>query len=219
MKTALLPRRTTLRGLIMGGLCAGGLFLAGCNIIPPPTADATRYYVLTGPVIGAAGSQPIAGALRLGLRNVELAPYLKKGSLVVRTGDNEVVFPTEARWAEPLEQEILHTLRSQLLAAPSVGRVFVQPFAFDEPRDFDVSVRVIRCEGVQTAAGGRPSVRFAANVEVTRSGAAGDVVARRRFVAPDMAWDGKDYAQLAARISAAVAALSEDVIGVLPAKP
>ena len=124
-----------------------------------------------------------------------------------------------ARWAEPLEQEILHTLRSQLLAAPSVGRVFVQPFAFDEPRDFDVSVRVIRCEGVQTAAGGRPSVRFAANVEVTRSGAAGDVVARRRFVAPEMAWDGKDYAQLAARISAAVAALSEDVIGVLPAKP
>ena len=218
MMTALLPRRTALRGLILGALCAGGLGLAGCNIIPPPTADATRYYVLTGPALGAAGSQPIAGALRLGLRNVELAPYLKKGSLVVRTGDNEVSFPTEARWAEPLEQEILHTLRSQLLAAPAVGRVFVQPFPFDEPRDFDVSVRVIRCEGVRTA-GGQASARFAANVEVTRSGAAGDLVARRRFVAQEAVWDGKDYAQLAARLSAAVAALSDDVVGVLPVKP
>jgi hypothetical protein len=106
-----------------------------------------------------------------------------------------------------------------LLAAPAVGRVFVQPFPFDEPRDFDVSVRIIRCEGVQATAGSGALVRFAATVEVTRSGAAGDVVARRRFVAPDAAWDGKDYAQLAARLSAAVAALSEDVVGVLPAKP
>jgi hypothetical protein len=53
---------------------------------------------------------------------------------------------------------------------------------------------------------------------VTRIGALGEVVARRRFVAPETAWDGKDFSQLAARLSAAVAALSEDVVGVLPAK-
>ncbi len=194
-----------------------GLLLTGCNIIPAPTADSTRYYVLTGPTLGEAGTQPITGALRLGLKNVELAPYLKKGSLVVRTGDNEVSFPNDARWAEPLEQEISHTLRAQLLATPTVGRVFTQPFPFDEKRDYDVSVRILRCEGV--VIGGKGTAQFAATVEITRSGSAGEVIARKRFVAPESAWDGKDFARLASELSVAVAALSQDVVATLPQKP
>jgi len=204
------------RAVLTLGACA--LLVAGCNVIPAPTADTTRYYVLSAPSAGAAGAQPINGGLRIGLRNIELAPYLKKGSLVVRTGENELSFPSEARWAEPLEQEILHTLRVQLLASPTVGRVFVQPFPFEEPRDFDVSVRLIRAEGVLPAGGGAGVVRLVAMIEVTRIGALGEVVARRRFVAPEMAWDGKDFSQLASRLSAALTALSEDVVGVLPAK-
>ena len=219
MKTVSWPRWLTAQGAIGGGLAAGVLFVAGCNLIPPPTPDPTRYYVLTGPAMGAPGSQPVTGALRLGLRNVELAPYLKKGSLVVRTGENEVRFPAEARWGDPLEMEILGSLRGQLLAAPTVGRVFVQPFPFDEPRDYDVSVRVIRCEGVDPAGGGEAKVRFAATVEITTSGVAGEIVARQRFVAPEVAWDGKDYGRLAAELSNAVAALSREVVAALPAKP
>ena len=195
------------------------LFAAGCNLIPAPTPDSTRYYVLAGPALGAAGVPPVTGALRLGLRNVEVASYLKKGSLVVRTGENEVRFPDEARWGDPLEREILSSLRGQLLAAPAVGRVFVQPFPFDEPRDYDVSVRVIRGEGVDPAGGGKASVSFAAMLEITTSGAAGEVVARKRFVAPEAAWDGKDFGRLAAELSNAVAALSQEVVAALPAKP
>jgi uncharacterized lipoprotein YmbA len=195
------------------------LFAAGCNLIPAPTPDSTRYYVLAGPALGAAGVPPVTGSLRLGLRNVEVASYLKKGSLVVRTGENEVRFPDEARWGDPLEREILSSLRGQLLAAPAVGRVFVQPFPFDEPRDYDVSVRVIRCEGVDPAGGGKAAVSFAAMLEITTSGAAGEVVARKRFVAPEAAWDGKDFGRLAAELSNAVAALSQEVVAALPAKP
>ncbi len=195
------------------------LFAAGCNLIPAPTPDSTRYYVLAGPALGAAGVPPVTGALRLGLRNVEVASYLKKGSLVVRTGENEVRFPDEARWGDPLEREILSSLRGQLLAAPAVGRVFVQPFPFDEPRDYDVSVRVIRGEGVDPAGGGKAAVSFVAMLEITTSGAAGEVVARKRFVAPEAAWDGKDFGRLAAELSNAVAALSQEVVAALPAKP
>lgn len=219
MKTVPWPRWLTAQGAMGGGLAAAALFVAGCNLIPPPTPDPTRYYVLTGPTLRAAGTQPVAGTLRLGLRNVELAPYLKKGSLVVRTGENEVRFPAEARWGDPLEMEILSLLRGQLLGAPTVGRVFVQPFPFDEPRDYDVSVRVIRCEGVESAGGGKATVRFAATVEITTSGVAGEIVARRPFVAPEVAWDGKDYGRLAAELSNAVAALSREVVATLPAKP
>jgi uncharacterized lipoprotein YmbA len=202
---------------LASAVAALGLILAGCNIIPAPTADSTRYYVLTDPAPGEAGTRPIAGALRLGLKNVELAPYLKKGSLVVRTGANEVTFPRDARWAEPLEQEILHALRAQLLSTPTVGRVFAQPFPFDEARDYDVSVRILRCDGVQAPGDGKASVQFAATIEITRGGTAGEVVARKRFVAPEAAWDGKDYALLAARLSAAVTAFSEEVAATLPA--
>ena len=209
----------TARGAIGSGLVAVMLFAAGCNLIPAPTPDSTRYYVLAGPALGAAGVPPVTGSLRLGLRNVEVASYLKKGSLVVRTGENEVRFPDEARWGDPLEREILSSLRGQLLAAPAVGRVFVQPFPFDEPRDYDVSVRVIRCEGVDPAGGGKAAVSFAAMLEITTSGAAGEVVARKRFVAPEAAWDGKDFGRLAAELSNAVAALSQEVVAALPAKP
>ena len=219
MKILPLARWLAARGVILSGIGAAALFVAGCNLIPPPTPDPTRYYVLTGQAIGAAGSQPVTGALHLGLRNVELAPYLKKGSLVVRTGENEVRFPAEARWGDPLEMEILNSLRGQLLAAPTVGRVFVQPFPFDEPRDYDVSVRVIGCEGVDAAGGGKATVRFAATVEITTSGVAGEIVARQRFVAPEVAWDGKDYGRLAAELSNAVAALGREVVAALPAKP
>ena len=66
------------------GLGVSLALLGGCNIIPPPSADLTRYYVLTIPALRAAATTPKTGALRVGLRNVDLAPYLRKGLLVVR---------------------------------------------------------------------------------------------------------------------------------------
>ena len=51
-------------------------------------------------------------------------------------------------------------------------------------------------------------MQFAATVEITRSGAAGEVVARKRFVAPESSWDGKDFARLAAELSVAVGAVA-----------
>ncbi len=199
-------------------ILALGMLLAGCNIIPPPSADPTRYYVLSGPALVENATPPISGALKLGLRNVELAPYLRKGTLVVRTGDNEVTFPVDARWGVPLEQDIARTLRAGLMAAPTVGRVHVQPFPFEGERDFDVNVQVIRCEGAMAPGGKNAVAKFAASIEITTTGAGPQVVARKLFVAPETAWDGKDFAQLAAQLSAAVSALGQEVAGVLPGK-
>jgi len=52
---------------------------------------------------------------------------------------------------------------------------------------------------------------LAASIEVTTSGAGPQVVARKMFVAPDSTWDGKDFAQLAARLSVAVSALGQEI--------
>ena len=193
------------------------LTFAGCSVIPPLQSDATHYYVLTGPALGRSGALPNPGALQLGLKAVEVAPYLHKGSLVVRAGDNEVAFPDNARWAEPIEQEIAGALRQRLLAAPAVGRVFAAPFPFEQARDFDVSVQVLRCEGVRDG-GGRNAARFAATIEITTTGPAARVVVRKNFVAPDAAWDGRDFARLAALLSESVGALSQEVVAALPEK-
>lgn len=209
------PRPPAVLCLLPAVLCL--LLHAGCSLLPPVQADATRYYVLTGPAPGGSEAQPIGGALRLGLKAVEIAPYLKKGLLVVRTGDNEVAFAADARWAEPLDLEIARTLRLRLLAAPAVGRVFVAPFPLDEKRDFDVSVQVLRCEGVREE-GSRALARFVALLEITTAGANARVVARKNFLVPDAAWDGKDFARLAALLGDAVGALAQQVAAALPEK-
>lgn len=199
-------------------LCgAVALLLAGCNVIPPPSADPTRYYVLSSATGTGSATAPATNALTLGLRNVDVAPYLRKGTLVVRTGENEVTFPNDARWGVPLEQDIARTLRESLNAAPAVGRVLVQPFPFEGKRDYDVHVQVLRCEGL-AAKRGSATASFSAMIEISSTGEGATVVARKLFVAPAATWDGSDFAQLAARLSEAVSALSAEVISLLPPK-
>lgn len=200
------------------GLSLGGwLLVSGCNVIPPVQPDMTRYYVLSGPTVAESSAQSTAGILRLGLRPVEVAPYLRRGSMVVRTGDNEVSFAESARWAEPLEREIGGSLRQRLSSAPTVARVSVSPFSVEPARDYDVSVQVLRCEGVRNA-DGTGVARFAAAIEITAAGEGAVAVLRKTFIAPDAPWDGKDFARLAALLSNAVAALSQEVVAALPEK-
>jgi len=210
------PHFFSLSGLVFCVVCLFGI--AGCNVVPPVQPALTRYYVLSGPTLSEIAAQPTAaGTLRLGLRPVEVAPYLRRGSMVVRAGEHEVAFAEEARWAEPLEREIGAALRQRLGAVPTVARVMIPPFPVEPARDFDVSVQVLRCEGVREN-GGKASARFAATIEISTAGENAQVVARKTFIAPDVAWDGKDFARLAALLSDAVSALSQEVVATLPEK-
>jgi ABC-type uncharacterized transport system auxiliary subunit len=55
-------------------------------------------------------------------------------------------------------------------------------------------------------------------VEVTTSGDDPQVVLRKVFQAPDVEWDGQDYAALARALSQGVAALCEEIVAALPEK-
>jgi uncharacterized lipoprotein YmbA len=197
---------------------SGLLLLAGCNVIPPVQPDTTRFYVLSGAGVVAGSEQsPETATLRIGLRPVEIASYLRRGSMVVRSGNNEVAFADQARWAESLEQEIGGLLRQRLQAAPTVARVFVPPFPVEPARDFDVSVRVLRCEGAREN-GGRAVARFAAVIEISTAGDVPQIVSRKTYVAPEAAWDGADFGRLAALLVDAVTGLSQEVVSSLPEK-
>ena len=193
------------------------LLLAGCNVIPPPQADSTRYFALASPALDDSTARPTLGTLRLGLKAVDVAPYLKKGLIVVRRGENELVYNEFARWAEPLEASIARALRARLLADAKIGRVFAYPFPFDQERDFDIAIGIVRCEGVQSTGSGAVA-RFVATLEITSAGAVSEVVVRQTIAMPDVVWDGKDYAALARALSDDVAALGQEVAAALPEK-
>ncbi len=203
----------------LGLLAATGLLvvLAGCDVIPPPTDDPTRFYVLSAAPGAGQQAAPAPGAVRIGLKAVRLEGYLKHIQIVVRTGANEVEFRDFRRWAEPLDAAVYRALRSRIMAAPGVAQVYAEPFPADQDRDYDVSVDVLRCEGEMTSSG-KYVASLAAEVEVSTAGANPRVVARKLFTAPAAGWDGTNFDALAGLLSKDIASLALDVVADLPPK-
>jgi len=209
----ILSRSSTASAIVGLGLI---LLLAGCNIIPPPLSDPTRYYVLDAPATAGSGDTVPAGSLRLGLKAIEVPAYLRGREMVLRDGANEVYLEDYARWAETLQAGLTRVLKRELQANPAVGRLDAAPFPFDATHDYDVAVTIVRCEGA--AEGGRHVASFAAIIEITTGGTDPRLIVRKEFVAPEVPWNGKDYSELAAGLSQGVAALSREIVAALPPK-
>ena len=198
------------------------LVLSGCSLLPKPAPDPTRHYVLTGPSTAALNAGAKQGTLKVGLRSVQIAPYLDAKSMIVRRGDNEIDYRDYARWAEPLANGINRMLVARLHVSDRVGRVFPQPYPFDTARDVDVSVSVLRCEG-RVLPDGKSVASFMCSVEIVRVGErpganGGEVLLREVFEAPETEWKEGDYAALAAILSDDVAKLADAIIAALPPK-
>lgn len=205
---------------VLGALLFVGLGLlgqTGCSFLPAPQADPTHYYVLAGPAFADPGPARSEDALRVGLRRIDVVPYLGGKAMIVRNSANEITYQDYARWAEPPASGIERIVMARLQSSPKIGRVYLQPFPFDEKRDYDVGASVLRCEG-EHKADGSLAVGFVCTVEVTEAKPGGAVVMRKTFIAPQAAWDGKDFGKLAQLLGDAVAALGEEIIGALPAK-
>ena len=187
------------------------VLLAGCSLpIEPAKPDTTRYYVLGGTPVapeGTAARGPV-----IGLKRVEAAAYLRGKTLVVRVGDNEVKYIEDARWAEPLEAAA-ERLLGERLAQKAIVRT--APFAGDASRAFDVSIRLLQCEGV-LAAGGR--IQVSAAVEITGLGPGARPASHQVITAKTEAWDGKDYARLAQLLGAGLDEIADHIFALLTAE-
>jgi uncharacterized protein len=203
--TLMKPTVATRRAFQLGVLAAAACLAVACTIpLPKPSADQTRYFLLT-----ATGARPEAKATAgrrwiVGMRGVDVAAYLRTRSLAVRSQANEVEFLDFARWGEPLDEGIARVLAEDLSAAPAVSRVARPPFRSDDPRDLEVAVSVTACEGAKDG-----TVRFSADWRILRSAAA--PVATGTYTASGLRWDGRDNAQLAARLSEAVGGLGREI--------
>lgn len=189
-------------------------FLGGCSFLRPHD-DPTRFYVLTVPP--AATERSADGEfkmLRIGLKPVEVPAYLRTKSMVVRTGTNEIHFAEFDRWAEPLDQGISRVIKEALSSTRSVERVTLNSRGGDS-LDCEVAIRIVACEGVRVE-NGASSIRFAAAWEVRAVGANSTAAKRGGFIADRVTWDGKTYAQLAERLSEAIADASIALAADLP---
>ncbi len=196
------------------GLWLAVLGLSGCNLIPPAQEDMTRFYVLSSDVPVAETSPT---GVSVAIRPVTVAGYLTHRDLVVRNGENEIAFKDLARWAEPIDTGVARIVRSHLLAAPGVSHVYLPPTPLDAPRDYEVTIDVIRCEGARTAAGTYVA-RFSGIIEIHKAGATDETGVRRVFQAEDRPWDGHDYSQLVSLLSQDVEGLGGAVADALPKK-
>lgn len=189
-------------------LFAGGLLaVSGCNVIPATQPDATRYYVLTTPTSTPAEAGPESPHWRISLRTIEVPSFLRGKAMQVRSAGNEIHFAEQALWAESLEAGLSRVLRECLERRGEVAHVVAS--AGEDP-DFDVLVRVLRCEGDREA----KVARFAAVVEVYAPRMSGELRAKETFVMEVPGWDGS-YGQLAAKLSEAVNDLSGHIVKLL----
>lgn len=218
-----MQRTLRLRRLAFLGVASLALAFAGCSLFPKPAPDPTRHYVLAGASSANLTPGVKQGSLKVGLRSVQIAPYLDGKSMIVRRGDNEIDYRDYARWAEPLTTGINRMLVARLHVSDKVARVFPQPYPFDVARDVDVSINVLRCEG-RVLPDGSAVASFKCSIEIVRATDAtdgvkgGEVLLSEVFEAPATPWKEGDYASLAALLSDQVALLANKIIAALPAQ-
>jgi uncharacterized lipoprotein YmbA len=93
-------------------LLAGILVLGACSILPEPKPVHYRTVILDPEPAPARATEARTGSVAL--RAVELPGYLDMDQLVMRTGDNEIRYSKDERWAEPLDAAVPRILTADL---------------------------------------------------------------------------------------------------------
>jgi uncharacterized lipoprotein YmbA len=180
------------------------LLVTSCNL-PSAVVDSTRYYVLVARP--ERTTETSTHHWKVALKPVEVPMFLRAKPMAVRVASNEVRYVDDARWAEPLDAGIMRVIREQLEAMPEIAQVSTATDIAGVTPDYQIVVRVLRCEGDLT--GGAGMARFIATVEV--HSAKGERLARDTLRAEVGDWDGKDYDALARKLSEAVRDLASRV--------
>jgi uncharacterized lipoprotein YmbA len=200
------------------GLALALPLLAGCSSLFEAKPDSTRFFLLSAPSIGAAtpAATDTSRNATVGLCLIELPAYLRTPAVVLRPGGTEVRHALDACWAEPLEQGIARVLRETLQAQPGVRSVVAYPAPQAVRPAYEISVRVLACEGV-TGSSGR-QMRFAATWEIRATAAevGAAPVAAGTFESAPADWAEGDYAALTAKLGESIAALGRELAAALP---
>jgi uncharacterized lipoprotein YmbA len=200
-------------------LAAAALVASGCFKLAR-TSPPVEQYVLGGASTAAIAAPTAATSdtvgLSLGLRRLDLAPYLSTLAIVVRRADNEIVTTGFHRWAENPNAGLNRAVSGYLAVAPGIRAVDVAPWPIRSEHDYLVQLHVTRLEGVAPAEGRAltGAAHLAARWEIIRP-SDGAMVARGTSDHRATDWRINDYAGLVARLDQGLVVLARDVVACL----
>jgi len=204
----------TVRALRLFGICTLSC-LAGCFRLARPTPPLEEYVLGGGPKSVTAAPARDTGGVTLGLRRLDLAPYLATTAIVVRRG-SRIVTSTSRRWGEEPSAGIMRAVAASLGAAPAILAVDVAPWSTGAEHDYLVQLHVSRLEGVapvdSTVTKGE--VHVMASWEIIRS-QDGTLVARGETDRREVGWTVGDYLGLVTRVDKGLTGLASDLAACL----
>jgi uncharacterized protein len=116
-----------------------GLLLSACSSPPP-----VQFYVLEP--INQSAAPPIAAnkPFSIGVGPVSIPALLERKKIVTRTSDNTVQISEFQQWATPLEDNLLHTLTSNLAILQPNNVVRAYPWSVHGTVDIQVIIDITR---------------------------------------------------------------------------
>ena len=205
------PMARTLRVL---GICA--LFtVTGCFTLAYPTPPLEEYVLGEGPRAVAAAPAREVGGLTIGLRRLDLAPYLSTTAIVVRRG-SRIVTSAFRRWGEEPSAGIMRVVAASLGAAPTILAVDVAPWPVQAQHDYLVQLHVSHLEGVaaEDSTAREGEVRVTASWEIIRS-QDGTLLARGETDRREAGWKVGDYLGLVTRVDKGLTGIASDLAACL----
>jgi hypothetical protein len=202
------------RTLRLLGICALSA-VAGCFTLARPTPPLEEYVLGEGQRAVAAAPARDAGGVTIGLRRLDLAPYLATTAIVVRRG-SRIVTSGFRRWAEEPSAGIMRAVAVSLGAAPAILAVDVAPWPVQAQHDYLVQLHVSHLEGVaaEDSTATQGEVHVMASWEIIRS-QDGTLVARGETDRREAGWKVGDYSGLVTRVDKGLTGLASDLAACL----
>jgi uncharacterized lipoprotein YmbA len=172
----------------------------------PPVA----HYVLSGARTPIAASTSDASGLHIGLRRLELAPYLTNPAIVMRRGAHGIETSAFHRWGEELSEGINHTIAAYLQNQPPVLHVYIAPWPTRARHDYLVQLRVSRFEGVVGGTAGVAEAHIISSWDIIRPDG-GTLLVRGTTEYRGGAFRAGDYDALVGELNVGLRQVAEDV--------
>ena len=186
------------------------LLLSGCFSLSRKSPPVERF-VLGGIHVTPTSALPTDSlGLSIGMRRLELSPYLSTLAIVVRRADNEIVTSGFHRWAESPSAGLNRAVSGYLSVAPGIRSVDVAPWPVRTTQDYIVQLHVERMEGV--AANAREGeAQLLARWEIIEPND-GTLLARGRTDYRASGWMIGDYGDLVSRLDQGLLALTQELV-------
>ena len=185
------------------------VLLSGCFKLGRESPVLQQYVLGGAQSTAARESMDAPATLAVGVRRLDLAPYLASPAIITRFGEHEIVVSEFHRWAEAPGEGISRAVARYLADQPAIRAVDVAPWPARAPHDYLIQLHVSRFEGTAATSATAGSAELAATWEILHP--QGSVLARGETEYSAGGWPVGDYARLVTLLDAGLSGLAREL--------